>query len=164
MSPTPLERLSKGLDFPMVVVTAFDGGERSGCLVGFHTQCSIDPQRWLVCLSKKNHTFGVAAKARELVVHVLRDDQRGLAELFGGETADAIGVEQKFARCIWRESSGGTPILEGCDWFAGRIISRTDAGDHVAHVIEIDAYGIGHAPAPQLGFQAVTGMTPGHDP
>lgn len=164
MSQTPLERLLGGLDFPMVVVTAFDGSERSGCLVGFHTGCSIDPHRWLVCLSKTNHTLGIAANATELVMHLLRDDQHELAELFGGETADTIGIEEKFARCIWRESSGGTPIIEGCDWLAGRIVSRTDTGDHVAHVIEIDAFGMGHAPAPQLGFQAVTGMTPGHEP
>jgi flavin reductase (DIM6/NTAB) family NADH-FMN oxidoreductase RutF len=164
MSLTPFERMCKGLDFPMVIVTAFDGRERSGCLVGFHTQCSIDPHRWLVCLSKTNHTFGVAEKAHELVVHILRSDQHGLAELFGGATADTIGIEEKFARSEWRESSAGTPIIAGCDWFAGRIISRTDTGDHVAHVIEIEAFGIEHEPAPQLGFQAVIGMEPGHDP
>src|SRR5262249_26595638 len=32
-----------GLEYPMIVVTAADGDERSGCLVGFHSQASIDP-------------------------------------------------------------------------------------------------------------------------
>jgi hypothetical protein len=30
-----LDRLSNGLDFPMLVVTAEADGERAGCLVGF---------------------------------------------------------------------------------------------------------------------------------
>ena len=39
------------LDPPMAVVTAASGGERAGCLVGFHAQCSIDPPRFLVDVS-----------------------------------------------------------------------------------------------------------------
>ncbi len=148
----------------MAVVTAFDGRERSGCLVGFHTQCSIEPQRWFVCLSKTNHTFGIAQEARELVVHILRDDQHELATIFGENTADTIGIEEKFALCSWRESDGGTPIIDTCDWFAGTIVSRTDAGDHVAYLLDITASGAEHKPAPQLGFQAVTGIHPGHAP
>ena len=37
-----------GLDYPVFVVTAAHGEERSGCLVGFATQASIDPPRMLV--------------------------------------------------------------------------------------------------------------------
>ena len=53
--------LTGELDFSMLVVTAFDGRERAGCLVGFSTQCSIDPPRYLVCISTANHTARVAA-------------------------------------------------------------------------------------------------------
>lgn len=38
-----LEALTAALDYPMFVVTVAAGGERAGCLVGFATQCSIDP-------------------------------------------------------------------------------------------------------------------------
>ena len=44
----------------MCVVTAASGTERSGCLVGFSAQCSIEPARYAVWLSKANHTYGVA--------------------------------------------------------------------------------------------------------
>src|SRR4051794_41781759 len=47
------------LDYPMFIVTVAAGGERAGCLVGFATQCSINPPRFLVCLSDKNRTFRV---------------------------------------------------------------------------------------------------------
>ena len=84
MSADAFTRTCESLDFPMTVVTAFDGREHSGCLVGFHTQCSIEPRRWLVCISKANHTCGVAERAEWLAVHLLRDDQHALAQFFGG--------------------------------------------------------------------------------
>jgi hypothetical protein len=45
------------LDHPMVVVTTRAGNERAGCLVGFATQVSIGPPRFLVGLSKRNRTY-----------------------------------------------------------------------------------------------------------
>lgn len=147
------------LDGPMVIVTAYDGTERSGCLVGFSTECSIAPRRWLVCISKVNHTFRVARGSRTLVVHLLRVDQLELARLFGSRTDDTV---DKFSACAWREGPDGTPILAGCDWIAGRIIVRVDLGDHEGQVLEIGDAGHEHAEGPQLGFQAVRDLRPGH--
>ena len=42
------EALMADLDQPSYVVTAADGDERAGCLVGFATQCSIEPPRFAV--------------------------------------------------------------------------------------------------------------------
>src|SRR5437588_10964138 len=141
------------LEYPMYVVTAAAGGERDGCLVGFATQCSIDPPRFLVCLSVKNRTTRIARNARTLVVHVLRKDQRDLAELFGGTTGDDV---DKFASVQWHEGPHGVPVLDGCDWFAGSITARhDDLGDHEGFVLDIiealDAAGTDE----QLGFQDV---------
>jgi flavin reductase (DIM6/NTAB) family NADH-FMN oxidoreductase RutF len=44
--------LMAALDSPLIVVTAADERERAGCLVEFHVQSSIDPQRYCVWLSK----------------------------------------------------------------------------------------------------------------
>jgi flavin reductase (DIM6/NTAB) family NADH-FMN oxidoreductase RutF len=154
-------RIVSSLDPPMQIVTASDGTERSGCLVGFATQCSIDPRRWFVCISKTNHTFRVARAARTLIVHHLRADQLDLARLFGSETDDTV---DKFAHCAWHEGPDGTPILEGCDWIAGRIVLRVDVGDHFGHLLEVTGAGHEHPDAPQLGFQAVRDLRPGHPP
>ena len=62
MSP-PFERLVASIDYPMVVVTATTAGDHGGCLAGFTTQCSIDPARWLVCISKANRTHEIATDA-----------------------------------------------------------------------------------------------------
>jgi flavin reductase (DIM6/NTAB) family NADH-FMN oxidoreductase RutF len=40
------------LDYPMFIVTAAADSELAGCLVGFATQASIDPSRFLVCVAK----------------------------------------------------------------------------------------------------------------
>jgi flavin reductase (DIM6/NTAB) family NADH-FMN oxidoreductase RutF len=154
------ETIVASLDYAMSVVTATAGGERSGCLVGFHMQCSIDPCRWLVCVSKMNHTVRVALAAQALAVHVLRDDQRALAELFGGETDDTV---DKFARCAHRAGPLGTVVLEGCDYFAGRVVARHDLGDHIGHVIEVAQAQVVH-PGRPLRFTDVRGMKPGHPP
>lgn len=157
-----LAQLCASLDFPMTVVTAFDGHERSGCLVGFHTQCSITPHRWLVCISTANHTYGVAVNSEWLVLHLLRDDQHALAELFGGETEDALAPHEKFDSVTWRPGPGGVPVLAGCDWIAGRVLERVEVGDHVAHVLDILETGMDHVHAPQLGSQRVHDIQPGH--
>src|SRR5688500_11613792 len=49
---SPFARLSAKLDYPLYIVTttANDDGERSGCLIGFATQCSIHPPRFLACI------------------------------------------------------------------------------------------------------------------
>ncbi|GAX57990.1 flavin reductase [Streptomyces olivochromogenes] len=73
------------LDYPMYVVTAEAHGEKAGCLVGFASQCSIRPARFMIWLSKANRTCRVAEHAERLVIHLLRRDQDRLAQLFGGD-------------------------------------------------------------------------------
>ncbi|MGH3559653.1 MAG: flavin reductase, partial [Mycobacterium sp.] len=59
------------LDYTMLVVTTQADGHASGCLVGFATQTSLRPPRFLVALSRRNHTFGVASRSQHLAVHLL---------------------------------------------------------------------------------------------
>jgi flavin reductase (DIM6/NTAB) family NADH-FMN oxidoreductase RutF len=147
------------LDYPMFIVTVAAGGERAGCLVGFATQCSIDPPRFLVCLSRRNRTFRVAREAELLVVHLVPDDAEELAELFGGETGDEV---DKFARCRWHPGPAGTPVLDRCgNWFAGRILERLPAGDHHAFLLEpVDAHS---AHEDQFTFHRAKRIEPGHE-
>ncbi|WP_199178310.1 flavin reductase family protein [Mycobacterium hubeiense] len=144
----------------MYVVTTSAGGQSAGCLVGFASQVSIDPPRFLVALSKRNHTFRVAQDARHLAVHLIPQGDRELAELFGSQTGDEI---DKFSRCSWRAGPHGLPILsDAAAWFAGVVLDRVDVGDHVAHVLEpVDA------DAPDdfdfVSFTDVSDLDPGHD-
>jgi flavin reductase (DIM6/NTAB) family NADH-FMN oxidoreductase RutF len=148
------------LDYPMFVVTTFAGERRAGCLVGFATQASIRPRRFLVGISNKNQTYRVASDADRLAVHVLAKDAVDLARLFGGQTGDEI---DKFARCDWRPGPDGVPVLAGAAaWFSGRILERLRLGDHVAFLIEPDSGVCEDAFAPFLTFSDVSDLEPGH--
>jgi len=148
----------EGLDYPMYVVTAAADGERSGCLVGFATQASIDPPRMLVCLSVVNHTYAVARRASLLAVHVLDPEQQELADLFGSETGDEV---DKFHRCRWQPGPDGVPLLEDCSrCFVGRVLSRHDLGDHVGFLLEPLAVQGGDADA--ITLDDVKDIEPGH--
>lgn len=159
--PEGFTSLVAGLDYPMAIVTADLDGERSGCLVGFLTQCSIHPPRVLVCVSKTNHTHAVARRAEALGVHLLDAGDCRLAEVFGELTGDVV---DKLSLVPWRTGPLGVPVLEdAAGWFAGRIIDRLDLGDHVGHVLEPVAAEVRRWDG-QLGYQWVKGFEPGHQP
>jgi len=146
------------LEYPMFIVTVAAEGDRAGCLVGFATQCSIEPPRFLVCLSRENRTFRVSLHAEVIVVHLVPEQAADLAELFGGCTGDEV---DKFARCEWSPGPGGTPVLERCgNWFAGRILERVPCGDHWAVLLEPFA-GASDTTRP-FTFHRAQRITPGH--
>jgi flavin reductase (DIM6/NTAB) family NADH-FMN oxidoreductase RutF len=154
------ERLVATLDYPLYVVTTAVANEPAGCLIGFATQCSIHPPRFLACLSKKNHTLLSATRAATLGVHIVERKDKDIAELFGGETGDDV---DKFARVRWHFVDG-VPILDACErWFAGSVLERIDFGDHVGFLLEpIDTKQNGVSE--QLTFQNARDIEPGHEP
>ena len=150
--------LMGSLDYPVFIVTTTAAGERDGCVVGFATQTSIDPARFLACLSRANRTYRLAREATALAVHAVPRDRIDLAELFGGETGDEV---DKLARCDWFRGPLGLPILKGCpSRLVGTIVSRHDLGDHVGLLIDpIEAW---YEPGELLYFQDVKHLEPGH--
>jgi flavin reductase (DIM6/NTAB) family NADH-FMN oxidoreductase RutF len=142
-------------------VTAARGDERAGCLIGFASQVSIRPSRFLACLSVKNRTYRVAREADTLVVHLVPQQADELAELFGGETGDET---DKFSRCEWTTGPGGAPVLTGlANWFAGRVMDRTDFGDHVGFLLEPFEINYEQSQAP-FTFRRGRWIDPGHEP
>jgi flavin reductase (DIM6/NTAB) family NADH-FMN oxidoreductase RutF len=153
--------LAGEIDYSMLIVTTAAGGHVAGCLVGFATQCSIDPPRFLVCLSDKNRTLRIAERGDALLVHFVPAEAVGLVELFGTETGDEV---DKFARCRWRPGPEDLPLLEGCPrWFAGRILERLALGDHVGFLLEPFAAENGGSTSPFL-FHRAKRLEPGHAP
>jgi flavin reductase (DIM6/NTAB) family NADH-FMN oxidoreductase RutF len=151
------------LNYPVFVVTTVDrdGAERDGCLVGFLTQCSIDPLRFLVCLSVRNRTYRLARQADLLAVHLVGERQRDLVELFGGTTGDEV---DKFGHCSWRPGPGGVPLLDDASgWFVGSILDRVDLGDHVGFLLSPTAGHVTDDQSPVM-LAAVRDLTPGHSP
>lgn len=138
MTEDPTRRfdaLVAAMDTAMIVVTVASGDERDGCLVGFHSQSSIDPPRYTVWLSVQNRTYRLAQRATHLAVHPLADSDHAVAAHFGGLTGDEV---DKLADVGWTAGPGGVPLLDAVPArFVGRIVDRFVAagGDHVAFVL-----------------------------
>ena len=151
--------LGSHLDYPMFIVTAGDETRRAGCLVGFATQCAINPPLFIVFISKKNFTYGVARDAEHLGVHVVPAQATELARLFGEQTGDEV---DKFAHCRWEQGPHGVPILMECqDRFVGRVVTSLDATDHAGFLLEpisVEAGGDRF-----FSFQSALEFEPGHE-
>jgi flavin reductase (DIM6/NTAB) family NADH-FMN oxidoreductase RutF len=162
MSDDAFDTLMGSLDPAMAVVTAADGDELAGCLVGFHGQTSIDPPRYGVWLSKANHTYRVALRATHLGVHLLADAprDRALAELFGTGSGDEV---DKFAGLAHERGPGGVPLLAELPrrLVLRRSVLLDDGGDHVCLTgSPVDATSTGRFPP--LRLDRVDRLTPGH--
>jgi flavin reductase (DIM6/NTAB) family NADH-FMN oxidoreductase RutF len=154
-------RLMTKLEYSLFIVTAVSGEERAGCLIGFASQVSIHPPRFLACLSDKNRTHRVALAASVLAVHMVPEEAEELANLFGGETGDEI---DKFARCRWRPGPEGVPILTDLEnWFCGRVKERRPFGDHTGFVLEPIEVHSSQGEEP-LTFRRAPRIEPGHEP
>ena len=154
-------RAMASLDAPMIVVTASDGVRIAGCLVGFSGQSSIIPTRYVVYLSKINHTYRVARRSTHLMVHFLANDQLDLARHFGELTGDQTA---KFDGVRWKPGpDGSTPLLTQCGthmW--GRIERRHHRdGDHGAFVLAPLSTRTARDFEP-LRFHDVCNLDPGH--
>src|SRR5699024_10445358 len=117
------------LDPPLLVVTAADGAERAGCVVGFHSQCSLEPLRYALWLSTVNRTYRVALRSDYLGIHLLGVDDDGLGRWFGGHTGDE---EDSFAGIGVDPGPGGVPLVRGVPGrFSARRVALLEAdGDH----------------------------------
>ncbi len=154
------EKLVSRLDYPLFIATTSTRGEPAGCVVGFATQASIDPGRFLVCISDKNRTYRALQDAQAMAVHVVPRDGRALVKLFGSESGDEA---DKFSRCHWHEGPEGLPLLDDCrSWFAGRILERHRFGDHVGHLLEPFAAEAGEESG-FFPFSEAKDLEPGHE-
>ncbi|MEU1981244.1 flavin reductase family protein [Nocardia sp. NPDC019395] len=154
------DALVAAADAPVYVVTLAAGEERAGCLVGFASQVAIEPARFLVCLSKANHTYRVARRTDFVAVHLVDTATESLAALFGGETGDET---DKFARCAWRAGPHGVPVLrDAAAWFCGRILARHDFGDHAGLVLAPEEGEAGQPQPTALRYHHVADLKPGH--
>ena len=160
MSEQAFTSIMSSLDPPLIVVTASDGNERAGCLVGFHVQSSIDPARFCVWLSKANHTYRIALRATHLGIHFLTADELALAEHFGTLTGDDC---DKFADVEVQTGAGQVPVLKIC---ANRLVAKRtvlvdEGGDHVCMVAEVVSAQSAGAFTP-LRLSHASHLEPGH--
>jgi flavin reductase (DIM6/NTAB) family NADH-FMN oxidoreductase RutF len=150
-----------GNDNAMVIATTATEHERAGCLVGFHSQCSIEPPRYAVWLSKANHTCRVAVHAGHIALHFLSEADHDLAELFGERTGDDV---DKFSRCSATDGPHHVPLLDDvADVVLFRRTAFLDEGsDHVCFTLEPLDVVSGPSDNVRMRLSDVGDLTPGH--
>ena len=148
------------MDGALVVVTTAVDDQLGGCLVGFHSQCSIEPPRYALWLSRANHTYRLALFAEHLAIHVLGAGDASVARHWGTASDDET---DKFADVGWSAGPGGVPLLDACP---ARVVAhkRTvidDGSDHVCFIVEpLEVHG---APSgPSLRVSDLGSVEPGH--
>jgi flavin reductase (DIM6/NTAB) family NADH-FMN oxidoreductase RutF len=158
--PGDLSAFFNRVDFPYYVVTVRSpDSEMAGCLAGFVTQSSVEPPNFLVCISKENHTFGIACRSTSMGLHLLGDAQADVARLFGEETGDRV---DKFASCDWRLGSTGAPMLvDSAVSMEGHVIGHFSTGDHEAFLMR-GVRAVAGAPPGLLTYRNGPELHPGH--
>lgn len=163
MTDQDFDRFVEGTNAPLVVVTVAVGPDRAGCVVGFHTQASIEPTVYAVWLSKANRTTQLALQAARVAVHYLRDDQLEVAEHWGSLTGDET---DKFANVDWEPDADGVPLLAACpDRLVLERVGLIDVADadHVCWLGKVTAAAVSGHPGTPLRLADAQSLTPGHD-
>ena len=161
MSAPGLDDLMGSVDSPLIVVTTSAQGERAGCLVGFHSQASIDPEHYCFWLSKANHTYRVALRSDHFAVHFLTTADRELARHFGALSGSET---DKFSGLDSIASDHDVPLLADLPnrLLVERVAMLDDGGDHVCLTARVDSVEVAG------GFTALRpsqlgDLTPGHN-
>ena len=161
MSVTALDDLMGSVDSPLIVVTTSAEGERAGCLVGFHSQASIDPEHYCFWLSKANHTYRVALRSDHFAVHFLTTADRELARHFGALSGSET---DKFSGLDSIASDHDVPLLADLPnrLLVERVAMLDDGGDHVCLTARVIAIEFGQSFTPLRPSQ-LGDLTPGHN-
>ena len=157
-----LSRLMEAADSPLVIVTTAAEDEPAGCVVGFHCQSSIEPERYAVWLSKADHTYRVGLRAEYFAGALPARVRPRAARHFG--TQSEIDVD-KFADIGWSPGPGGVPLVDGLPHrlTMRRSMILDDGGDHVCvtgEVVDVDG-GDGFVP---LRLSVAADWEPGREP
>lgn len=102
----------------VTVVTAA-APEPLGITANSFASVSLDPPLILWSPAKMSRRFNTFRAAPHFAIHVLSEDQRGIAAGFTRSGDDFDGVE-------WRPSAQGVPLIAGC-------LARFECSFHAAH-------------------------------
>jgi len=117
----------------VTIVTTVDAEQRDiGVTANSFNSVSLDPPMVLWSLARTSSSFGGFMQAEHFAVHVLANDQDGLASRFATRGID------RFAGLELQRGADGIPLLQGCAArFQCRVAFRHEAGDHVILVGEV---------------------------
>ena len=149
--PTDAEALAAALGrIPsgLFVLTARDGARETGLLASWVQQCSFEPPQVSVAIRKGRDVLDWLRDGAAFVVNILPEGGKALVAHFGkgfepGEPAfEGLAVRR----------DGETPpvLLSAHAYVACRVVSRTDAGDHVLTIGRVERGAVLHDGKPTV--------------
>lgn len=132
----------------VTVVTAFDGPEPVGMVVGTFTSVSIDPPLVAFMPTRGSGTYARLARADSYCINVLAHDQLEVCRTM------AVPSDDKFAQVAWHRSAYGAPTLdEAVAQIHCTPESQIEAGDHYIVLCRVQSLEVNRAVTPLLFFQ-----------
>ena len=133
----------------VTVVTAQCDGEPVGLAVGTFFSVSLEPPMVGFCAAKTSTSYPNVEVSGTFCANVLAADQESVSRVFASSGAD------KFRGLGWRPSADtGSPMVAGAlAWIDCRIVSVTDAGDHVIVLGEVLSLEAPRDAAPLIFFR-----------
>lgn len=146
-----LRNVMRRVPTPVTVVTAQGPEEARGITIGSFVSVSLDPPLITFNVNRKARMHPIITEADRYVVHVLREEQAHLSELFA--RADLSGEEQFASIAFTPAPEDGLPILN--DVLAVlycRPYAVYEAGDHSILVGQVEAVDLGAPGKPVLYY------------
>jgi flavin reductase (DIM6/NTAB) family NADH-FMN oxidoreductase RutF/DNA-binding IclR family transcriptional regulator len=132
----------------VTVVTAFDGEQPIGMVVGTFTSVSLDPPLVAFMPTRGSGTYARLTKADSYCINVLAHDQLEVCRTM------AVPRDDKFAAVPWRRTEYGAPSLdEAVAHIHCTPESQVEAGDHYIVLCRVQALEVTRPVTPLLFFQ-----------
>lgn len=132
----------------VTVVTAFEGDEPIGMVVGTFTSVSLDPPLVAFMPTASSSTYARLARASAYCINVLAHDQQDLCRTM------ATPGDDKFAGVAWHRSRRGAPVLDDA---VAQIHctpeQQIEAGDHYIVLCRVQGLAVARPVTPLLFFQ-----------
>jgi len=142
----------------VVVVTAEGGRGPAGFTATSLTSVSMDPPMVSFAVARSASAWPTVARSRRLGVHLLADDQDGLATTF------ATSGINRFEDVRWHPGPTGEPVIEDCAAFLRCTVDRhVPAGDHVLVLARVTQAHVARIGSPLIyhdGGYATVGPAP----
>jgi flavin reductase (DIM6/NTAB) family NADH-FMN oxidoreductase RutF len=126
-------RLAAGVT--VVAASGVDGP--TGMTASSVTSVSLEPPLLLVSLAQQSRTLAAILARRSFAVHLLRSDQRALAERFSG------GAGPRFRGLPHRTVLGAPVLGDVLGWSVCRLEAEHSHGDHTLVIGRVVAAGVG---------------------
>lgn len=130
------------------VITAQDGDQGVGMVVGSFTSVSLDPPLVAFFPDKSSSSWPKIERTGHFCVNILGHDQLELCRRFASK------AENKFEGVSHRLGSTGAPILDDVvAWIDCTLHAVHEAGDHYIVLGEVKTLGVERGCGPLLFFQ-----------